>query len=111
LQALGFAPQYAIDRHFRDEAAAAKKPVAGLETIGFQVDLLSGLPDDLQKTCRPGSTIWRRAGLATAAREQAFADSAELVEEIDMSGANLALLQQQVLYGTFLGCRFGIPEL
>jgi uncharacterized protein YbaP (TraB family) len=48
LQALGFAPQYAIDRHFLDEAAAAKKPVAGLETIGFQVDLLSGLPDDLQ---------------------------------------------------------------
>jgi hypothetical protein len=29
--------------------------------------------------------------------EQAFAGSAELVEEIDMSGANLALLQQQVL--------------
>jgi len=48
LQALGFAPQYAIDRHFLDEAAAAKKPVAGLETIGFQVALLSGLPDDLQ---------------------------------------------------------------
>ncbi len=48
LQALGFAPQYAIDRHFLDEAAAAKKPVAGLETIGFQVDLMSGLSDDLQ---------------------------------------------------------------
>jgi hypothetical protein len=48
LQALGFAPQYAIDQHFLDEAAAAKKPVAGLETIGFQVDLLSGLPADLQ---------------------------------------------------------------
>lgn len=48
LRALGFAPQYATDRHFLDEAAAAKKPVAGLETIGFQVDLLSGLPDDLQ---------------------------------------------------------------
>src|SRR5208282_5803266 len=29
--------------------------------------------------------------------EQAFAGSAELVEEIDMSGANLALLQQQIL--------------
>jgi uncharacterized protein YbaP (TraB family) len=48
LQALGFAPRYAIDQHFLDEAAAAKKPVAGLETIGFQVDLLSGLPADLQ---------------------------------------------------------------
>ena len=36
LQALGFASQYAIDQHFLDEAAAAKKPVAGLETIGFQ---------------------------------------------------------------------------
>jgi len=29
--------------------------------------------------------------------EQAFAGSAELVEEIDMSGANLALLRQQIL--------------
>jgi uncharacterized protein YbaP (TraB family) len=48
LQALGFAPQYAIDQHFLDEAVAAKKPVAGLETIDFQVDLLSGLPADLQ---------------------------------------------------------------
>jgi uncharacterized protein YbaP (TraB family) len=47
-QALGFAPQYAIDQHFLDEAAAARKPVAGLEAIGFAIDLVSGLPVDLQ---------------------------------------------------------------
>jgi uncharacterized protein len=47
-QALDFAAQYAIDTHFLDEAAAAKEPVIGLETIAFQVDLLAGLPPDLQ---------------------------------------------------------------
>jgi uncharacterized protein len=47
-KALGYDTKYSIDQHFLDEAAAAKKPVAGLETIAFQVDLLSGLPADLQ---------------------------------------------------------------
>ena len=69
LQALGYAPQYAIDRHFLDEAAAAKKPVAGLETIGFQVDLLSGLPDDLQDEL-VFSELLRRGRPATTDRAE-----------------------------------------
>ena len=90
LQALGFVPRYGIDRHFLDEAAAANTPVAGLETIGFQADLLSGLPADLQdkavfsnwssptispattrRSCRPGAPAmrsgWRRPPPAPSA--------------------------------------------
>lgn len=44
----GFDPAYGIDRHFLSEAAGRKK-IVELEGVGYQVDLLSGLPDKEQE--------------------------------------------------------------
>jgi uncharacterized protein len=43
IQALGFKPEHGIEQHFYDAALKAGKPVLGLETIDYQVDLLDSL--------------------------------------------------------------------
>jgi uncharacterized protein YbaP (TraB family) len=48
LQKLGYEPQYGIDRHFIQEAKDKGKEIGELESIEFQLNLLSGLSDDLQ---------------------------------------------------------------
>jgi uncharacterized protein YbaP (TraB family) len=44
----GISGKYGIDEHFAQEAAAAHKPVAALESAQFQLDLLANLPARLQ---------------------------------------------------------------
>lgn len=46
--ALGYDPQYGIDRHFMEAARAKGLPIQELESTAFQLDLLSGFSDDLQ---------------------------------------------------------------
>ncbi len=50
LQEMGFASQYGLDTYFYDKATADAKPVIGLESIDFQIDLFDSLsqsnPDD-----------------------------------------------------------------
>jgi uncharacterized protein YbaP (TraB family) len=48
-QRKGFDPERGIDKHFMDQANKAAMPVNQLETALFQVDLLSGFPDDVQE--------------------------------------------------------------
>jgi uncharacterized protein len=43
LQKLGFDPEYGLDKHFYARARKDGKPVAALETVDFQFDLLNGL--------------------------------------------------------------------
>ncbi len=42
LQKLGFDPEYGLDKHFYGRARKDGKPVAALETVDFQFDLLNG---------------------------------------------------------------------
>jgi uncharacterized protein YbaP (TraB family) len=49
LSKLGYDPQYGIDRHFIQEAKDKGREIKELESIEFQINLLSGLPDDLQE--------------------------------------------------------------
>lgn len=48
LQKLGYDPQQGIDQHFLNAAKEKKKEVKELETVEFQLDLLSGFSDELQ---------------------------------------------------------------
>jgi uncharacterized protein YbaP (TraB family) len=52
LQGYGYLGKQGIDRHFFDEAPASHKPVIGLETLEYQMNLVywtfSGLPEDEQ---------------------------------------------------------------
>jgi len=48
LMRLGFDPQYGIDNHFLSEAIGKKK-VVELESLQYQIDLLSGLSDEEQE--------------------------------------------------------------
>ena len=45
MQSLGFASQYGLDQHFYDRAIADKKPVIGLETVEFQINLFDNLSE------------------------------------------------------------------
>jgi len=50
IQKMGFDPQYGLDKYFHDKAMADAKPVIGLESVDFQIDLFDSLsqtnPDD-----------------------------------------------------------------
>jgi len=46
--ALGFQPDFGVDRHFSLRASDRKLPVRGLETIAQQVEVLDGLPTGAQ---------------------------------------------------------------
>jgi len=46
MQALGFDPELGVDRHLHARSVADGKPSTGLETVGFQVDLLDALSED-----------------------------------------------------------------
>ncbi|RJQ41462.1 MAG: TraB/GumN family protein [Nitrospiraceae bacterium] len=48
LMKLGFNPQYGIDTHFLKKAAGKKK-IVELESIDYQINLLSGFPDSEQE--------------------------------------------------------------
>ncbi len=48
LQKLGYDPKQGIDQHFLDAAKEKGKEVKELETVEFQLDLLSGFSDELQ---------------------------------------------------------------
>ena len=48
LQRQGFDTQAGLDKHFIREAKASNKEVLELESIDFQINLLSGFSDDLQ---------------------------------------------------------------
>jgi len=79
LEENGFSARYGLDKHFLDQAAARRLPIAELETFPEQMDLLAGLsPEEedlfLQVTLReaadlPGTmadfwTAWRRGDTA-----------------------------------------------
>ncbi|MDR2725681.1 MAG: TraB/GumN family protein [Candidatus Adiutrix sp.] len=79
LEENGFSARYGLDKHFLDQAAARRLPVAELETFPEQMDLLAGLsPEEadlfLQATLRevadlPGTmadfwTAWSRGDTA-----------------------------------------------
>lgn len=49
LMGLGFQPEWGVDQYFLDKAQDAGKKIKGLETMEFQLDLFSGLSDDLQE--------------------------------------------------------------
>ena len=104
LRALGFAANYAIDQHFLDEAAAAKKPVAGLETIQFQIDLLSGLSPDLQdklvlsELVDAGGVAQDTATLMTAWRTGDTAGMEAVVTRAEREYPDLKPLTEAVVY-------------
>jgi len=45
LQSMGFAPQFGLDQHFYTRATADHKPVIGLETVKFQINLFNSLSE------------------------------------------------------------------
>jgi uncharacterized protein len=104
LQALGYAGKYAIDQHFLDEAEAAKKPVAGLETIRFQVDLLSGLPADLQdklvlsELVEAGSLAQKAAAIINAWRSGDLARMQGILTRAEREHPDLKPLMEAVVY-------------
>jgi uncharacterized protein len=49
MQQLGYDAQHGVDRHFFERARKEKKPVLGLETADFQIDLLDSLPAKTQE--------------------------------------------------------------
>ena len=49
LQKLGFESAYGVDRHFFDKAQAIGKPIQGLETVEFQLDLFAKLSSSMQE--------------------------------------------------------------
>ncbi|MGH8278463.1 MAG: TraB/GumN family protein [Gammaproteobacteria bacterium] len=49
LQHADFDPSDGVDNHFADEAQMLDKPVIGLETARYQLDLLAGLPEKTQQ--------------------------------------------------------------
>ena len=49
LKKVGLDPSLGLDKYFYDKAAAAKKPVIGLETAEFQIDRFDKMPDDVQE--------------------------------------------------------------
>jgi hypothetical protein len=62
LQPQGFKPEHGVDMHFFNRARAARKEVRALETVEFQLGLLSGLsPADseefLKETLRQSQTL------------------------------------------------------
>lgn len=48
IQKLEYSPEYGIDRHFAVAAKEKGKEILELESMEFQINLLSGFPDDLQ---------------------------------------------------------------
>lgn len=46
MQALGFQPQHGLDHHFTARAMADKKPLKGLESAEFQIDLFASLAQE-----------------------------------------------------------------
>lgn len=49
LQKLGFDPNYGVDQYFAGRARDAGKPIAGLETLEFQIGLLDQMPKAAQE--------------------------------------------------------------
>jgi uncharacterized protein YbaP (TraB family) len=49
LEKRGYDPQQGVDKHFLSEAQATEKKVDEVESADFQLDLISGFPDDLQE--------------------------------------------------------------
>lgn len=45
MQAMGFDPQYGLDKYFYDKAVIDTKPVVGLESVDFQIDLFDRLSE------------------------------------------------------------------
>jgi uncharacterized protein YbaP (TraB family) len=43
LQKMGFNPEFGVDKHFYDLAREAKKEIIALETVDFQIDLITGI--------------------------------------------------------------------
>jgi uncharacterized protein len=48
VQKLGYAPEFGVDRHFSDRAKEKSKRVVELESMEFQIKLLSGFSDEIQ---------------------------------------------------------------
>jgi uncharacterized protein YbaP (TraB family) len=46
---LGFSPETGVDRHFYKKAVDAGKKISGLETMELQLDVMDGLPMELQE--------------------------------------------------------------
>ena len=53
MKKMGFDPQHGLDKYFHDKAVADSKPVIGLESVDFQIDLFDSLsksnPNDFIK--------------------------------------------------------------
>ncbi len=49
MQKLGFSPELGVEMHFAEMARTDGKPMTGIETAKYQMDLFIGLPEDLQK--------------------------------------------------------------
>lgn len=49
-QKAGMSPEYGVDMYFHKRAAQAGKPVAGLETVDFQMGLFDELSEEQQET-------------------------------------------------------------
>lgn len=45
---LGYSADYGIDMYFMNEATESSKPIIGLETVKFQLDLLNSMPYEMQ---------------------------------------------------------------
>jgi hypothetical protein len=103
LMRLGFDPQYGIDNHFLSEALGKKK-VVELESMEYQIDLLSGLSDDEQEafllyTLRDLRTIDREADKLLGAWQTGNATAMEEIA-IKSAGSDAAMsgFLEKILY-------------
>lgn len=46
---LGFRPEWGVDMYFSNKAQNEGKPIVGMETVDFQLNLFQGLPYDIQE--------------------------------------------------------------
>lgn len=83
LQIMGFNPQHGLDTYFFGKATADGKKVLGLESVGFQIDLLESLAEE-----NPNDFVTRAlADLAVVEKEVAMLEKAWETGDIDTLGA------------------------
>ena len=95
LKQMGFDPQYGLDKYFNDKAILDAKPVIGLESIEFQIELFDSLaqsnPDDFishtladlamsESEMKKLETAWRTGDIKTIGElaSKGFKDFPEL---------------------------------
>ena len=86
MKEMGFDPQHGLDKYFHDKAVADSKPVIGLESVDFQIDLFN----DLSKSNPNDFVKHTLADLAVLDSEMAAMETAWRTGKIDTVGELIA---------------------